>query len=280
MGNMMRLAFKEIMNKRVLHLGFILMMAFLTLYGTASHYLAKDIDAAMTAHNRFWMAQEAYMMLALAWYLATFLIGGLAIMTGAGSIASEVETGTIMSLASKPITRTQILAGKYLTYSAVIISFTVVLLGSVSYLTEYYFHIGFQPMDMFKGILILILLPLVLLAVAHLFSSFMSTVATGVLVFMLFALAAIAGFIEQLGAIVQNQYLINIGIITSLIFPTDAVYRLALAQAGGSIGRSVMMFLGPFGALSTPSSLMVVYVLVYTAAILFLAGTIMSRRDF
>ena len=46
-------------------------------------------------------------------------------------------------------------------------------------------------------------------------------------VFGLWGLAFIGGFVEQIGALVRNPSVVNIGIISSLILPTEAVFRRA-----------------------------------------------------
>jgi hypothetical protein len=111
-------------------------------------------------------------------------------------------------------------------------------------------------------------------------SSTFSTLATGGIVFGLWGLAFIGGFVEQIGALVHNPSVVNVGIISSLILPTEAVFRRAAylmstpaSQALGGLAS------GPLFVVSVPSSAMVVYALLYLIALLGLAVRQFGRRD-
>jgi ABC-type transport system involved in multi-copper enzyme maturation permease subunit len=94
-------------------------------------------------HNQFFTQQLGYQFLTLGWYMSTFLAGALAILSGTGSISHEVETGTILSLASKPIPRGSILAGKFLAYTLVTSLYSGLLVGTVTVLAKSYFKLIF-----------------------------------------------------------------------------------------------------------------------------------------
>jgi hypothetical protein len=97
---------------------------------------------------------------------------------------------------------------------------------------------------------------------------------------MLFAVAIIGGFIEQLGAIMQNLSMVNVGVVSSLIMPSDAIYRLAVSIAVGPMGKSSIAVFGPFGAASTPSAVMLIYSLIYIFVMILLAIRFFNKRDF
>lgn len=279
MYNIIRLTLKEISNKRILHLGLVLSLIYLLIYNIALHYLVKDL--AFMNSNQFWYKQQiGYQFLTLGWYVSSFLLGALSIMLGAGSIAGEIETGTILSLASRPFSRQAILLGKFLAYALVTALYSSVLVGSMAWLVIHYFKLMISPEAMLAGILVFMLFPVVLLAVAHLFSVLMSTMATGVIAFMLFIIAIIGGFMEQIGVLINNPALINTGVITSLIMPCDAIYRMAVAKMAGTVGGGFIVNFGPFGVTSAPSIWMLVYALVYILLMLWLALHLFAKRDF
>ena len=121
---------------------------------------------------------------------------------------------------------------------------------------------------------------LVIMSLTLACSSMFSTLATGGIVFGLWGLAFIGGFVEQIGALVNNPSVVNIGIVSSLILPTEAVFRRAAylmsnpaAQALGGLAS------GPLFVVSVPSSAMVVYALLYLVALLGLAVRQFGRRD-
>ncbi|HEX2924706.1 MAG TPA: hypothetical protein VHP38_00355 [Ruminiclostridium sp.] len=103
--------------------------------------------------------------------------------------------------------------------------------------------------------------------------------ATGIINFMLFAVAIIGGFIEQMGAFVHSTGMVNIGILSSLLMPTDAVYRMALSNTGGDMGGGAIAEFGPFGAASVPSNWMLVYCALYIIVLFWVAVHVFKHRD-
>ncbi len=122
---------------------------------------------------------------------------------------------------------------------------------------------------------------MLLLSVSLLGGAMLSTLTNGVLVFGLFGIAFIGGRIEQIGTFYTNQAAshtaINIGIITSLLLPSEALWRRAAYEMQsplvGALGFS------PFTSRSIPSTAMVFYAVLYLIAAVFLAIRVFSRRD-
>ena len=108
-------------------------------------------------------------------------------------------------------------------------------------------------------------------------SSTMPALATGGLVFGLYGLAFIGGWIEQIGAIFRNQTAVQVGIVSSLIIPTEALWRRAIYMIQSPLSSALEMT--PFSTLSVPSTLMVVYAFVYLAVMLWLATNTFKHRD-
>lgn len=278
MQNIMKLTLKEIFNKRILHIGIILTIVYLLVYCLGLHYIAQDQVGGQGA--RLWFTQQAgYQIMTLGWYMSTFLAGALAIMAGIGSISGEIENGTMLSLVSKPLSRRAIVGGKFLAYSMVTAIYSAVMVGTISLLARYYFKLVMNPGAILTGILLFILFPIVLLAVAHLGSVLMSTLTNGITTFMLFTVGIIGGFMEQIGALIGNHAMINIGVVSSLLIPCDAIYRMAVTRTGGMMGSSFIVNFGPFGGASTPSIWMLVYALIYIAVMIILAMYFFEKKD-
>lgn len=74
-----------------------------------------------------------------------------------------------------------------------------------------------------------------------------------------------------------SQTAINIGIITSLILPSEAVWK----RAGYEMQPPLVASLGfsPFSSLSLPSLLMIAYAVLYLIAALALAVRQFHKRD-
>jgi len=108
-------------------------------------------------------------------------------------------------------------------------------------------------------------------------SSAFSALATGGIVFGLYGLAFIGGWIEQIGSVLHNATAIKVGIIASLIMPSESLWRRAAFEMQTAVAG--LLGMSPFGAASVPSPLMVAYAVLYLLAALYLAVRIFARRD-
>ena len=111
---------------------------------------------------------------------------------------------------------------------------------------------------------------LLVLSLSLLGGSRLSTLANGVLTFMLVGIAFIGGWVEQIGSLLQNETAVDIGIVTSLIMPTEILWRKVLALLQPRVTTSPFAA-GPFVVLSQPSDLMIWYAVAYTAVLLLLS---------
>ena len=104
-----------------------------------------------------------------------------------------------------------------------------------------------------------------------------SSLTSGAVSLGLYGLAFVGGWIEQFGALRHVQALVDLGILSSLIMPCDALWRRAafLFQPPliGSVGAT------PFGSSLVPSNAMVVYAALYALVAILLAQVLFSRRD-
>lgn len=269
-----RLALKEVVSKRLILIMLILTAVYLAVYAYGQHMVLfndriyPNPSAGMAGQ---WLLQEiGYQFLSLGWYIASFIVGAVAVFIGSASISREIETGTILGLAAKPITRTRIVIGKFLAYSLLSIIYAAALATAIVLINHHYFATPLDIVRLLKGVLIFVLLPLSLLAPAIYCSSQFSSMAAGIAMFFVFTVGIIGGFLEQIGALISNAGLIKVGVITSLITPGDALYRLAISSVGGPIGNGIINTFGPFGSASTPSVWMLIYSLVYIFALLLL----------
>ena len=280
--------FKEALRKRVVLVAALLTLAFLTLYGIGLHFMVgTNARIADPAAADVFELIEPLVLFSMGIYLASFLVAGLAILAAVGSIAGEIENGTLYPLAARPLTRRDLLLGKYFGLAAMLVIYAAVFFLALVGLV--YWQTGLLLPGSWVALALFALKPLVLLSVTMLGTTRLPTLSNGVLAFGLYALSVMGGMIEQIGAMVGSTAAIYIGVITSLILPADAVYRRVVATVVNRIllqGTSPdMVFfnpanvLGPFGSHSTPSDWMLVYTAGYIVVMLTLAIRIFNRRD-
>ena len=82
---------------------------------------------------------------------------------------------------------------------------------------------------------------------------------------------------EQFGSLFQSQTAINIGVISSLIIPSEALWRRAAYEMQSPL--SGILGISPFGPVSVPSLLMIIYAVLYVAVAITLALRNFNRRD-
>jgi ABC-type transport system involved in multi-copper enzyme maturation permease subunit len=139
-----------------------------------------------------------------------------------------------------------------------------------------YVVVGYLPSNPLGGLLLLMLEALVLLSLSMLGGTRLSTLTNGVLLFMLYGVAFIGAWVEQIGALLQSHAAVNVGIVTSLLMPVEALWRRASFLMQPPVMSS---FPSPFSGTSPPSQAMVIYAALYAAAALGLAMRVFSRRD-
>jgi hypothetical protein len=137
---------------------------------------------------------------------------------------------------------------------------------------------GYVAPNAISGLSLMILGVLLLLSISFLGGAMLSTLANGVMVFGLYGIAFIGGWIEQFGAFLQNQSAVNVGIISSLIMPSEAVWKRAAFDMQSSLVRT-FGGLSPFSSPSAPSRVMVLYAIVYAGVMLWLAMRRFGKRD-
>jgi ABC-type transport system involved in multi-copper enzyme maturation permease subunit len=215
-------------------------------------------------------------MVLLGLWTVNFLAGVMTIFASVGTIASEIEQGTLHAIVSKPIRRWEIVLGKWLGYATMLAVYIGVMVATVVLAARL---IGdYTPPNVLRAYGLILLVALILLSLTMLGSTLFSTVANGVIVFMLYGMAITGGLVEQIGTALDNDVLVRIGVIVSILVPSDSMWRLAsyLVQP-----RIAVNFMGPtpFGTTVPPSALAVWYSVGYTVIMLCLAMLRFQRRD-
>ena len=208
-------------------------------------------------------------------YVVNFLTVMMAVLTSVDTLSGEIASGTIHTLVSKPVPRWEIVFGKWIGFAGMLTLYLLLMAGGTIGLV--YFISGYVAPNVLRGLGLLWMNAVLLLGVSLAGGAMLSTLANGVLVFGLFGIAFVGGWIEQIGSFMQNQTAINVGIISSLLIPSEALWKRAAFEMQSPI-VSVLGF-SPFTSASMPSTLMVIYGLVYAILALLLAIFLFNRRD-
>lgn len=268
-----RLTIRETQRRRLLWVGALMGLGFLVIFGLGFHFVYADIQRTLSPDE----FQLPLLFLTLAGLYATnFLVIVVSVLISVTTISGEIESHTIESLITKPIGRWELIIGKWLGYAAIILIYVLLMPGGV--LLIVYLESGFTLNNLVLGLLLVYLEGLIGLSVSIVGGTRLSTLANGAVALMLFGVAFIGGWVEQIGAMMRNETAVDIGIITSLIMPTEILWRKATAVLEPQLAGG-FQFAGPFSVGSQPSDLMILYAILYVLALMAVAVWLFSNRD-
>jgi ABC-type transport system involved in multi-copper enzyme maturation permease subunit len=154
--------------------------------------------------------------------------------------------------------------------------YLLLMAGGVVVLSRAILHYNLP--NALRGLALMWINALLLLNVTLLGGTRLSTLANGVLAFAAYGVAFIGGWIEQIGAFLGNQTTVVIGILSSLLMPSEALWKRAAFEMRTALVEAVPA--NPFmSSLSVPSVAMVIYAVLYAVLALMLAVWSFRRRD-
>ncbi|WP_211653407.1 ABC transporter permease subunit [Planococcus alpniumensis] len=284
-----KITIHEVISKRIFLFTVIMTVVFLSLYGTAIYFAGRETSnmgpGVMEGPEAVLMQQfVASQMLGAGLYFSSFIASLLAIMSSVSAISGEVASHQIDTWLMRPISRAQFVLGKFVGLTVLMMAYVIALFFSVIAIHQGigvdWLALDLQPMQMVKAAGVFAIQPFVLIAFGILLSTRMTTLNAGIISIVLYGAAFIGGFIEQFGAVLEKTALVNVGIIMSLVYPVDSIYRkmttllfvttdspLAIAQGG------------LFTSISSPSNLLIGYAVFYGIIVLALAVYSFKNRD-
>ena len=269
-----RLTFLEARQRKLLWAGVLMGVAFLLIFSIGFYFIHQDIERNVGPTMTEMMAPNNFFLMA-GLYVVNFLVVVLAVLISVDTIAGEVASGTIHTLVTKPLRRWEVVMGKWLGLAVMLSLFTLLLaaamIGVVWAIARY------VPNNVLQGLALIVLEGIVVLSLSILGSARLSTLTNGVVIFMFYGLAFIAGWVEQFGALMRNSTATDIGILISFLMPSEAMWKRAAYLMQPPLMRD--LGITPFSSASSPSSAMVMYTLGYTIVVLALAVRAFQRRD-
>ncbi len=276
-----RLTILEAVRRRILLSAFLLGLAFLAIYSVGFYVMqheAMPFDVPSTGAETL-MRNTLFNFLTLAGlYAVNFLAIAMGALVAADTLAGEIGSGAIQSIVAKPVRRSTIVVGKWLGFAGLLALYLLLMAGGV--MAVAYVLAGYVAPNPLPGVTLIYLETLLVMSVTLAFSSSFSALATGGVIFGLFGLAFIGGWVEQFGSFLQNTTAVDIGIVSSLIFPSESLWKRAAFEMTPSIAQVLGAgFSGPFLQLSVPSPLMIEYSILYILVAVGIAVRQFSRRD-
>ncbi len=272
-GLIASVTFREAARKKLLLFALLAGMAFLALFATAVHF---QVAAWQQQHlPLFARAQLMNGMLLMGLYAVNMLVVVMTVLVSVDTLSGEIASGTIQAIATKPVRRAELILGKWFGFAGMLTLYILLMALGVNAVTQV--MAGVVVRHLAQGLALIWMESLLLLAVTFLFGTFCSTLTSGVAVLGLHGLAFLGGWVEQAGAVTRTPKAVLLGIVTSVIMPSEALWRRAAYAMQSPLATSFNI--SPFGAASVPSPLMVVYAGLYTGLFLLASLWRFSRRD-
>jgi Cu-processing system permease protein len=265
--------FREAARRKILWTAVIAGAAILALFATGLHFQVKDASRSHIPPLIVHQVQNA--LLQVGFYAVNLLTVVMTILTSVDTLSGEISSGTIQAIATKPLPRWEILMGKWLGFAGMIAIYLAGMFGGVAAVG--YFIARLRPHGTVAGGLLVYLECLLLLTVTFACGTKFSTLTNGVIVLGLHGLAFVGGWIEQIGTFTSSPRLVTLGIVSSLLMPSESLWRRASFQMQSSLTRSLQF--SPFSSASTPSPAMVGYASVYLLIVLAIALYHFRERD-
>jgi len=266
-----RMTFQEARQRRLFWAVGLMGLALLVVFAVGFHYMHRDVAAR--AGNKLPEATNVLLMVGL--YVVNFLVVMLAVVLSADAISGEVASGTIQTVVTKPLRRWEVLLGKWLGLAGMLAAFTVgmsaAMMGVVGAIARYVVP---SPI---LGVGLMTLEGLLVLTLSVLGGARLSTVVNGIVVFMLYGVAFIGGWIGQMGGLAQNSTAVTVGRVVGLIVPIEALWRRAAYVMQPPLLRDLPVT--PFAAVGAPGRGIVLYAAIYMAVALAGAVALFERRD-
>jgi ABC-type transport system involved in multi-copper enzyme maturation permease subunit len=268
------LTFREVRRRRILLLAVILGIVFVAIYGVGFYFIWKEMVANTRGRDIFLDSGFNFIVMA-GLYVVSFLGVMLAVLVSVGSIAGEISSHTIQALAVKPLRRAALVLGKWLGLTLMLTTYIAALAAGVIGVT--WALCGYLIPNALQGVALIAFQAVILLSVSVAGGTRLSTIANGVVAFMLYGLAFVGGWIEAVGAMIGNDTAVDIGIGSSLLLPSEAMWKMAAYIMQPPATRS--LGLSPFSVAVAPSTAMLIYAILYAIALVGVAVVSFNRRD-
>ncbi len=219
--------------------------------------------------------------LILFMFMFSFVLALSASAIAAPAIASEIESGVLMTVVTRPIRRSQVLLGKWLGLATLLAGYAGVVcalqFGVVDWTS------GFHPPNPVLVGVYLFAEGALLLTLSLFLSTRMPVIAAGVIGVAVFGASWLAGVVGTLGATLNIGALRTVGQVGRFLLPTDGLWHAAIyyLQPPSVITEHLAEGANqnPFYAQGAPSWPYLLWVVCWLLIVLIAAVASLERRE-
>ncbi len=219
--------------------------------------------------------------LILFMFMFSFIVALSASAMASPSISSEIESGVLMTIVTRPVRRTEVVLGKWLGLAALLAGYAGVVCAlefGVVDVTS-----GFGPPSPVLAGVYLFGEGALLLTLSLFLSTRMPVIAAGVISVAVFGAGWLAGVVGTLGTNLNIAALRTVGQVGRFLLPTDGLWHAVIyyLQPPSIIGDRLAQGgnANPFYAQGAPSSPYLLWVVCWFFIVLIAGVTSFERRE-
>jgi ABC-type transport system involved in multi-copper enzyme maturation permease subunit len=238
---------REALRRKVFAVVLLLTIGFLGLYWLANHYVFRDVENISPPVGIDARTFAGAFMFGLAMFATLFLGVVLAVFLTLGVVRGDAERGLLQPLVVRPVGRSTLLFARWLGAVAVCAPYVGAVYAAGMLITGLTGHwwpdrIVVPGLELAAGVAIVAALSL-------LGSVFLTAIANGIAVFMIFGAGLVAGLLGSIGHALNSHTLEHSAKIAAWLIPFEALYQDGLRQitADTTGFTGFLLQLGPFG---------------------------------
>ncbi len=270
---------REALRRKVFAVVLLLTIGFLGLYWLANHYVFRDVENISPPVGIDARTFAGAFMFGLAMFATLFLGVVLAVFLTLGVVRGDAERGLLQPLIVRPVGRSTLLFARWLGAVAVCAPYVGAVYAAAMLITGLTGHwwpdrIVVPGLELAAGVAIVAALSL-------LGSVFLTAIANGIAVFMIFGAGLVAGLLGSIGHALNSHTLEHSAKIAAWLIPFEALYQDGLRQitADTTGFTGFLLQLGPFGGAYTGGALLRLWAIGYLALVGIVAVAGFARRD-
>lgn len=273
-----RLSMREIARRRLL-LALVVLTAIIAVATAWGFHKIIDIHCGTHPCSPGTIRVAVATLLIMLMFMFSFVVAMAAAFIAAPAIAGEIDSGLILAILPRPLRRSDLVLGKWLGLSFMVALYVVVAAGLEYLLVQ--LATGFWPPHPLLAIAFITAEGISVVTLALALSTRLPGMTAGIIVLILFGMMWIGGIAGSIGAAFDSSAVAEVGTITSLILPTDGLWRGAMYNLEPAAllftagGRSA----NPFLSSQAPTTAYLLWVLLWLAAVLGLGVLSFNRRE-
>jgi ABC-type transport system involved in multi-copper enzyme maturation permease subunit len=270
---------REALRRRVFIVVCLLTIAFLALYWLGNRYTFDHVRDIVPPAGIDAKTFAGAFLFGMAMFGTLFLGVVLAIFLTLGTVRSDAERGLLQPLVVRPVGRSTVLVARFFGTALVCLPYVLGVYFATMIITGlegswWPDQIVTPGLELAGGVL-------VVAALSLLGSVYLSSIANGIAVFMVFGAGLVAGLLDNIGHVLNSHGLVHAAKIAAWAVPFEALYQDALRaitqETSGLTG--FLLRLGPFGGAEQGGPTLRLWALAYLAIIGALALYGFARRD-